>query len=454
MKRKIVLAVLLAFMTVCSGCALIDFDTQNIMRPPRATGNKAGIQQVLEEYAGKNITLKYPQKGEYRSAVIFYDVKGNGGQQAIAFYSPNGTAAAAETHMMVMDEMDGKWQKVNDYSNPGTEVDRVCFGDLNGDGVKEIIVGWSNTYDSISNKLTVFGYTDAGVQQYESDYTYTELGVMDFDNDSSDEILLTSLTIVDTPAAARLIKMSKETSVLSSAGVVDLDPAVTKYASVTVGKIAQGQFGMVLDGYRQSNLLATEIVYWDAGRGVLRAPLYNSNFLDFNYTVRRTATVSKDIDDDGIIEIPIVSPMVGYSLRVSNDTESPCYITDWRKYDTKTGTFLPVVSMVANYADGYYFIIPEEWKNTVTAKMETETRTLTFYAWEVNESGIGAAGVAILKIQVFSKQEWTDAKGTADFTFLVERDDKIYAAAVPQPDNQYVISFANIQKNFTLINVF
>ena len=70
MRTKLICA-LLALCLFCSGCSVMDLDTQNLMSPPKATGDKADIQRVIEESAGiydrqiesdrfeKRITLRF-----------------------------------------------------------------------------------------------------------------------------------------------------------------------------------------------------------------------------------------------------------------------------------------------------------------------------------------------------------------------------------------------------------
>ena len=48
MRTKLICA-LLALCLFCSGCSVMDLDTQNLMSPPKATGDKADIQRVIEE---------------------------------------------------------------------------------------------------------------------------------------------------------------------------------------------------------------------------------------------------------------------------------------------------------------------------------------------------------------------------------------------------------------------
>ena len=60
MRTKLICA-LLALCLFCSGCSVMDLDTQNLMSPPKATGDKADIQRVIEESAS-SYTFKYPQR--------------------------------------------------------------------------------------------------------------------------------------------------------------------------------------------------------------------------------------------------------------------------------------------------------------------------------------------------------------------------------------------------------
>ena len=79
-------AVALAISLLFSGCSLSALDAQSLMRPPRPTGERAQIHDELEKSAGANPTLKYPSRGEYRSAIIMHSLVSAGQEDAIAFY--------------------------------------------------------------------------------------------------------------------------------------------------------------------------------------------------------------------------------------------------------------------------------------------------------------------------------------------------------------------------------
>ena len=115
------------------GCASTGFDNSDILRPPRTTGDKAQIQELIEENAGGDYTLKYPKDGSYRSAIINEDLDGDGIDEAIVFYKPSTDDEA--THLLFMKELGGEWKDIGDYTSTSAEVKKVEIGDITGDGV-------------------------------------------------------------------------------------------------------------------------------------------------------------------------------------------------------------------------------------------------------------------------------------------------------------------------------
>lgn len=449
MKKKGTVAILLAaLMFLLSGCQFSGFDTLNLMKPPKATGDEANIQQVLEEVGGPDITLKYPQKGAYRSAVVMYDITGNGQEEAIAFYTSN-KAKDTSLHMTVIGEQEGNWSNWGDFAGAGSAVDRICFGDMDGDGTKEIIVGWTNAFTTTLNALSIYRYQSGKIVQVDVDYSYSAIAIADFDKDSGDEILITTLNNVteDFISDARLLKMDHETKQVNNISRVELDPTIVRYEALTVGNISPNVLGVVIDGYKSDTLMQTEIVYWDGKKGSLMAPISMKS--GSNVTVRPTSTVSSDIDGNGIIEIPLVLNMPGITSK--EDGTEPCYITRWSWYDVTKDNFEYVYNMVTNFSDGYGFQIPEEWDGKVTAKVETETKTLTFYEW-VDDGVVGAQGVALLKIQVFSDAEWEDGNKTEGFAVLRKQNGRVFAVAFPNPDNKLSLNYQQAQNSFKLVS--
>lgn len=78
------------------------------MRPPRPTGDKAEIQNIIEEKAGSGFTFVYPQSGDYRSAVTMQDLDNDGSDEVIALFSSGGENTKLNLMIMTKRENHGR----------------------------------------------------------------------------------------------------------------------------------------------------------------------------------------------------------------------------------------------------------------------------------------------------------------------------------------------------------
>ena len=137
--KKLISALVLGSMLVgLSGCNITDFSAENLLRPPKAVGDEAEIEQLIAKTADSGYTLKYPKNGKFRSAIIMTDLDGNDSNEAVAFF--RNSAETSSVHMLVMYSKDNSWEIVSDNIFETTDIDSVDFADLTGNGKAEIIV--------------------------------------------------------------------------------------------------------------------------------------------------------------------------------------------------------------------------------------------------------------------------------------------------------------------------
>lgn len=447
MKIKII-ALLLCIVFLFSGCSFAGIDPQSLMSPPRPTGDKEKIYEVLEQEAGRDYKPKYPRRGQFRSAIIM-DNNGPAAQdEAVVLYQSSEAADAGIT-VLFIGYVDGEWRNIGSFTNPATQVDQVQFGDVNGDGVREVIVGWGGT-TSGSNEICVYAAQEGKVTEMPLDRSYSELVVTDMNGDGFDEIFTAAVTSLDQPASAGLYRI--RSGALETLGTAELDVEVTRYLAVTPGMINQEQYAVVLDGVKSAGTVSayvTEVLYWDQGTKKLEAPFYDPNTGTANYMRRYTSVVSRDINGDKLLEIPIVNPLPGYTVPAPDET---CYLTNWYRYQNADDTLERVMSTVINSRENYWFMVPDMWRDKVTVKTDFEARSMTFYEWVPTEenSQAGAVGAALLKIQVFTEEEWGAGTNTAAFTELQRKDNLVYAASIPQPDHALSLLVQDVENSFEL----
>ena len=85
--RKIIPVVLTITMT---GCSAVNFGVEGLFSAPKLTKQQSEIHEALIQSVGSDITLKYPQNGDNRSAYVIDNIDNEPGEEALVFYEYNG----------------------------------------------------------------------------------------------------------------------------------------------------------------------------------------------------------------------------------------------------------------------------------------------------------------------------------------------------------------------------
>lgn len=439
------IAMMLACITLFSGCTVIGLDSKALMSPPKEEGERGEIHSLLIDTAGGEITFRYPRKGEYRSAIITKDFTGDRKEDAIALYESVDGSGGTTVSFLISEG--NTWKILRSFTNTAVQVDRVCFADLDDDGCAEVVVGWgSSTMNSSS--ACVYDYTQGGILEIPMEQSYGEMEVTNLVDDVRDELCVVTLASDASEAVVQLIRLSEGSLRIIEATA--LDSSVLQYSKISVGLIAPGTTGILLDGIRADNSMITQIIYWNEEKQTLEAPYSGetskTQTQTLNITSRNAAAAysSRDIDNDSIIEFPIVNTLPG----VSNTSKDPvAYLVNWNQFDVKSKTPVRTMSTVINSNDGFWYLFPESWRDKITCRSDTDIHCTTFYEWLPEEGdGTGAVGAAVLKIQVFNAEEWE--AGNSGFTQIAERGGLIYAATIPEVNHMLAPSIKEVQNSF------
>lgn len=452
MKKRLI--GLIFIMLFISGCSFSNFETSNLMHPPKATGEMAQIQALIEKTVGADILFKYPQNGDFKSAIIMHDLDGDSQDEAIAVYQL--VAQGTQSYIMIIDKVGDNWQVIKTLNAQGTDLDKVCFGDINGDGKDDIVLGWSS-YTSYGKELTVILYEDGNYNVLTPSETYSDILVNDFDGDGKSEILTLSVSKrEDTQlnddenkaAKAKLIKFNQETRKFNTIGSALIDSTVVKYNHVKFGKIDNIQSGAVIDAVTEKDRTTSEVIYWDKSDKKLKAPLYNAKTMSSTAFLRDSAIPSSDINNDGIIEMPKVDLTDGSSEKFT-------YILSWFKYNTTNYESDYVESIIMNSKDSYILVVPGKWKGEtqgaykIRFTYDYDMKTLRIFE-QIETAGQSVKDREFLDIFVLSKKEYEDLPNKNDYHVLVQENNKVYVATVDE-NSELAISAEEIKNNFKLI---
>ena len=440
-----------------SGCSFSIMDTEALMQPPSPTGDKQMIQQLIREEAGAELKLCYPKNGSYRSAILMdEDLTGDGRPDVIGFYrTPD--ESGGTTIIFLTEENNGEWSVVAKYAYSYSQIDRVCFGDLNNDGKLEAVVGWGSPVNQTGN-VSVYVWHENKMCDIRLGRTYSELVVEDLDGDGGDELFLTEVsktesideeTTKETPAKASLYRVKDDG--IRNIATVDVDASVTRYAQVTVGQVAKGQLAVVMDGVKADNSMISELVYWQKtdgiGRLVVQPKNKDANSVNVSQRSDAAAITSRDINKDGYLEIPTVELMPGIEDDKGNISN---YIVHWNRFDPEEGTLLRAASTVVSLDYGYCFVLPESWDGAVTC--DVRESSISFFEWDTTATARTRKGELLLKIRVFTEEEWTRFSGVDQYNPLEKQNGYLYTVKLPETENPLRINLTEVENSFSLLS--
>lgn len=435
-KKALTAFLICAVAASLTGCNFGDLGTESLIRPPKTNGDEAEIEQLISDTAEKDYILKYPKSGTHRSAIIMTDLDNDKSDEAIAFYCLN-DKSKIEMHMLVMYCEKGIWKLSQNCIIEATDVDCIEFADVNGDGNLEILSGYS-TYSTGINKLACHSFSDGETVALTVECNYSSFAAADFDSDGNSEVMVLSLFTPENEAMATLLDYGEEKNCLYAKSSAIMDPNIISYKNISVTLLENGGYGLIVDGALTTEEMNTQVIFFSNELSVLRNPLYKEK--EKNVTQRGLKLLSYDINDDGCIEIPLVSAL---PHTMEEDASKVADRVRWSTISLKAEIPTYVSDTVANYGCNYVFKMKESWiDNTVTARIDDE-RTMSFYHWSDNN-----LGDKLFTVKMFDLAEWDIGKDSDGYTLIYKNENYAYAFCDANYDNEYSLSDDEIKTSF------
>lgn len=413
-KKLICLAVAMLTAFMLCGCDILTTDTEGLLSPPEPSGDIYPIQQALKNSIKGDYTLKYPTSGDRRSAVILEDIDNDNTFEAFAFYS------TVEEDVMYMNVnfiifKDEEWQSVARQSIVAGGVESVDFCDLDGDGRKEIVVGWV-VFGETEKQLAVYSCT-LGTLSQRMLQRYTSYLCCDLDENEEYEVFVQNLDTAAAVNTASLFAIDRE-GVSEIAGCL-MDKNVKTASAPVIGELSSGQSAIYIDEIKGAGSVTEVLVF---SQGQLLNPLLDTATTENISTLRTTAITSKDINLDGIIEIP-VSRELPSAGPIENSEKF--YYTVWCSFNGEVLTQKLVTVM--NMTDGYYVAIPTKWEGNIAVLRDTENHSRMIYTYDPLTFTVGEA---VAYFAVVSEKDWESGKvGVANCVEACRKDEKVYIAS-------------------------
>ena len=438
--KALLISALLLSLTLISACSGFNITADDFLSPPRASGEMYEVEQTLKSTVKSAYTLKYPTAGEYRSAYVLADLKGSGNNDfAMAFYSTTNEENSTFMNLKLMQKVGDEWISVSDIIVNAVGVEKVEIADLNGDGIKEITVGW-NIYGGMDKKVTA--YTLNGLKLVPvMQESYTHFLCCDMFSDGRKELFLIYHDTISATATAKCFSFEEDKVKLSSSCA--LDGTITSFNEPVFTSFVNGVSAIYLDAVKGAGM-QTEIIYFSGNN--LVAPFYNATAENYISPTYRTSTVACfDVNGDGFLDIPLIrSPQI---TGIVLDESSINPITYWSTYNGEKLT--TTLQTVMNYTDGYYFEYPSKWVGCTTVNMDIENRIRTVALWNTENATVISE---LVRIRAISEINWDKPdNGFNEYKEIARNKGVVYAAMFSSYEGNEKITPEEFKKIFHII---
>lgn len=422
----------------------------SLMRPPKVEGDNLAIQLAFEETVGGNYLLKQPIKGDYRSAYTFIDLDGDDDDEVIVFYS--GQDAIDIVRMNVLDVINGAWHSIADFESLHNQIQEVKFADLNGDRLKEIIVGWATYQDDYSKLLSVYKINQVGngfsIKPVFDD-SYSHFEIIDIDSDGKKDILsLKRMAVPNTPESeyrASFLSYTKK-GINEIAGIA-LDRSIASVTSVTADFNKETLLRRIyVDGYKVDSGMATDCFYWNKKDSCFEKITYGGVSLTA-ITSRSIGVFCTDINFDGFIEIPIEEILPASSVETAERiTDSGQSIIKWAQIGD--GILNTVEYRIMNSSAGYSFSFDKEWLGKITVENDVVEGIITFCELK-NINGQFERGAPYFSIKTVTDDSMI-SYFTTDYDYLLNNKGQYYYCRIFDAGEKFGITYKKIKNRMIM----
>ncbi len=424
MKIAKILSILFIVIGLITGCGFIE-SSEDIMKPPKLSISQEEVRELLHEVLDDDAELLSPQNGVDKNPIQFVDLNNDNEKEVVVFYRIENDKYPLRGLILTKDS--GEWRINEGIKGLGNEFDNIMFEDITGNGILEIIIGW-DIGDDFNKGISIYQYQEDKTIEIFND-SYEVFAIDDFDNDSISDIFLVKLNRIDLKSKGQLYKFNDEEMILVDE--VQLDGTVNVHYNVNTGLAYDNIVGVFLDSGVGAHAAQTELVILKDGE--LENVFFNKEMGYVENTFRAYGTRCEDIDDDGIIEIPLLREPISYDTSAMSWMP---WITSWYQWDGEHGLKFDS----EGYYQEYYFSFPKKWNERITldSSLEGEKETLIFsYFDEDNRK------YKLFTIKVFTTEGWANSVEHDKFVKIDEELGKVYTISIV--DDEYYDYIENMK---------
>lgn len=446
-KKATALLMCIVMVLICSGCSLNFFSVESLLSPPAQSGKNGEVEKAFKKLmTEKTIQLITPQSGDYQTAFVLFDINGDSQEEAIVFYTDS--AIDTSVRMSFMECINDTWMISADIKGAGSNVFDLSFSDMDNDGVYEILVGWS-LFDTKTAKIVSVYEVSVGekgiftLNTLGNEYYYSK-SITDFNGDEKDDLVLVHLddTGETQKSYFRCFSLSDRNEFVKYSDV-QLDSNISSVTNIqydTVHYKGENCKRVFIDCLKTETSMFTEILYWDIEDLKIVRNIKNP----VSATLRSPKIYCRDIDGDGLLEIPSNTKLNGNenSLAVKKSGEQFTFtMLEWLNCvgDKSEGS----INTLFNPIDLYLYRVTRA--NDITVYYDALGQALKFCLWDKDEELVKDE---LLSISFRPENDDMTVKGEK----LLKTDVGVFYFDITSYGKDFGITDEGVKSSFIIIN--
>lgn len=419
---------------VLTGC--FNVSAEELYSLPELSEENLQLQRAIDMVLAGGAEYSPPTAGKNRQSIQLRDLDGDGINEALAFFS---TMKEKPLKIYIFKNNGTTYENVAVIEGDGTSIDRIAYEDLDGDGIKEIIVGWQLEMLKMMDIYSIKDYNPVRLEGSD----YQRVIAADINGNGNLDVVALRQSNSDVTVEVKMFSIAGDGEVETSSA--RLSEGIDSIFRLTSGKLSDGGYALFVESIYMQNSVITDVITW-RGSSLANITLRQTENISAetmrDYNTYGNNMYSTDINDDGVMEVPFVVTM-------QSQSENAVYrAVDWYTYSSAGAREL-VMTTYHNYSDGWYLELPEQWRGNISVRRDDSVageRTVIF------SYGHSGSYVDFLKIYTLSgdnKEERSRLEGR----FLLKSGATIYSGEILDTGEQLPITvdIASVASWFNLI---
>ena len=427
-KKCILLLAGLALAAILSGCTVFDSSVEQLFTLPRMAPEYTGLSRQLDSLIAQGYEYAPPSGGRNIQSVQMVDLEDDGRQEALVFLRRSADEKPLKIIVYRLDGDDSCGQFCTIESS-GTAVDSVYYQDLNGDGRRELIVGWRISADV----QTLAAYSIEPEPVALMSCGYSRFSIQDLNGDGVPSLLVLRADGEQGPVAEFYGWQDEQMGVSYRCRLSSSMTALNR-GSVVTGMVDRDTPAVFITGVDATSMAVTDVLIYRPEAGLVNVALDKTSGVSAAvYPYRQLAP--QDIDGDGVTEIPCP---LGDSAAEQTDG-----LVSWMGWQSD-GRFQQTAKTYHSPSSGWYVSIPMSW-------WDWEVDAVTGGIQNESQMTLRINGDSVLTIYTITGENRDNRSRMGSRIVLRRQATTVYAGEVYEIAPYYGMDEDLLRRSFSLI---